>query len=207
MEEKYTAQDIQTLSGNEHVRMRPQLYFQKCFHEQSLASLPLEMACHALDEYFDGKCTRLDITIMEDYFTVKYDAGISLDMSYGVYVAQNIMTKIGVCSNHKKHLEVGAEFCELGIATINFASEICRVITVSNGQKGCFNFAKGITESIEVEASDEDEHTLIMLKPDRTIFGDLKVTLEEVQEKVNELSAKVPGLEITVKSSDATVVE
>ncbi len=50
------------------------------------------------------------------------------------------MTKIGACSNEKKHLEAGNEFCRIGMAAINAASEKCELVTICNKQKGHFTF-------------------------------------------------------------------
>ncbi len=58
MSKKYRADDIKALEPGEHVRMRPRLYFEKCYAENSLDSLPFEVLCHAFDEYFDEIVTK-----------------------------------------------------------------------------------------------------------------------------------------------------
>ena len=67
-EKKYTAYDIQSLENNEHVRLRPELYFEDCFKEHNLNSLALGAMCHAVDEYFDSNCTEINLTVDKKKF-------------------------------------------------------------------------------------------------------------------------------------------
>jgi DNA gyrase/topoisomerase IV subunit B len=199
MKKEISADDIKTVSWDEHVRLRPQLYFEKCFHEQSLDSLPLEVLCHAFDEYFDGKCKKIEIAVAPGYFTVTYDAGISLKKSSGFSKAEMIMTQIWACKNQKKHIAVGEEFCRVGMATINAIAEQCELITVCGGKKGNFIFEKGRTISRSIKAcKGENEFTRIMVKPDKTIFADFVFTTGGVNENLEEVRAKLKDLEIIV---------
>lgn len=192
----YSADNIESLNWMAHVRMRPNLYFQNCFDDKSISSLPLEACCHALDEFIDGHCSKIEITISSNYFIVKYDAGMSLEMHFDKTFAETIMTCLGACSGNKKHLQVGDEFCRLGIATINAASTECRLITVSNGQKGVFDFKNGETVSRSFEISTEKENTTLYFKPDNTIFNNLQLISDDIKIKITELKNKFPGLDI-----------
>jgi len=146
-------------------------------------------------------CSRIEFNLYDDYFSLRYDAGMSLEKRNDCYKAELIMTAFFACRNVKKHLLVGEEFCELGIATINFASEYCELITVSNGLKGVFHFKEGAKTSSKVEAIDSlAEYTEIILKPDQQIFNDLKFSYEGVKLKVEELSAKLGDVEIILSN-------
>jgi DNA gyrase subunit B len=195
----YTADDIKVLSFDEHVRLRPQMYFEECFRDKNLDSLTFEMLCHAFDEYFDGKCKRIEIAVAHDFVTINYDAGISLKSSHGISTAEAIMTKIWTCKNEKKHLAVGVEFCRLGIATINAGAERCELTTVCGGKKGIFVFEKVKTISRSIKTTGErNEFTRIMLKPDKTIFDDFKFTIEGVNKNAKQVTSKLKGLEIVI---------
>ncbi|MGK0389368.1 MAG: hypothetical protein ACI94Y_002108 [Maribacter sp.] len=67
------------------------------------------MACHGIDEYFDGNCDSLTITVFDDHFSLEYNAGISLEIRGGIEYtkAEDIFTRMYACSNEKKHLAVG----------------------------------------------------------------------------------------------------
>lgn len=156
MEEgKYIADTIKALDWTEHVRMRPKLYFEEYFQTGTLDDLPIEAACHAIDEFFDDKCNYLEFVMAPDHFHLIYNAGMQLDDNRERSLAELIMTSMSTCTNEKKHLEVGMEFCKLGIATINAASISSKLVTVFNGKKGTFIFEKAKTVSRNVEASNE----------------------------------------------------
>ena len=107
MKKKYTEEDIQALTAKEHIGLRPDLYFETCFAEKSLDSLPFEVLCHAFDEYFEGHCTEIKLQVTKRSFSLEYNAGMPLSlMNDHLTKAEVIMTKISACSNLKKHLEV-----------------------------------------------------------------------------------------------------
>lgn len=185
MSKKYTADDIKALEAGEHIRMRPKMYFKKCFSENSLDSLPFEVLCHAFDEYFDGNCNEIELTVWNHSFSIKYNVGMSLSIRYeDVTNAEIIMTKIGACSNLKKHLAVGQEFCNLGMATINFASKNCKLTTYWKNQKGTFNFENGETKAVNIEPYETKNYsTKIFVKLNKLLFENLKFTSKGVKEK------------------------
>lgn len=196
-EKKYTAESIQVLEGMAHVRLRPQMYFQECFDHKNLNVLVLDALCHAVDEYFDDHCNEISIGIEGNRMVIEYNAGMSLEISHGLTKAECIMTKIGACSNEKKHLEVGAEFCHLGMATINAATEKCEVNTVCNRQSGHLIFEKGHTIFTEITSGDHTEDfTKISFEMSKEIFGDLTFDINDLQSRINILKEKLPNLKM-----------
>jgi DNA gyrase subunit B len=182
-----------------HVRMRPRMYFEKCFEEKTLDILPFEVLCHAFDEYFDRKCNKIKISVGSDSFEVSYNAGISLEKRFDETIAESIMTQIMTCRNVKKHLAVGGEFCHLGMAMINFATERSSLSTICNGKRGQFVFENGKTVSKLIESAEGNaEGTEIFMKPDPAIFEELKLTYDGIVEKARNLQSKLKGLEIEV---------
>ncbi|WP_420571558.1 hypothetical protein [Kordia sp.] len=139
---KYTEAGIQSLDAREHIKLRPNLYFKEIYEEKSLDRFPLEVACHAIDKVMSKKCSFIKITLFSDYFSLEYDAGMSLKMSHDITRAEGIMTKMYTCRNYKEHLAVGDEFCKLGIMTINTASEWCTLLTYSDEKKENFCLKK-----------------------------------------------------------------
>lgn len=194
----FTEDNIVSLSLLESVRLRPQMYFAKCFTEQSLDALPLEAACHALDEVLDGNCSSIEILLAKNSFTLSYNAGVPLRMIHGEYLAEKLMTQMLVCRNMKKHLHVGAEFCELGMAVINMASEESLLETISDGKRGVFKFLRGKLTERSVKKSAGKEHTSIYIKPDAALFNDLKFTLAGVSGRAQQLARQFPQLTVSV---------
>jgi len=202
MPDKYQSHNITVLDARDAVRLRPALYFSKCFDEGSLDQLPFEIACHAFDECYDGNCDHISISVMPGAFTIQYNAGMSLEILHNdLSRAELIMTALFACRNHKKHLAVGDEFCELGMAIINFASKRCELTTVCKGKKGVFVFEEGKTVSGEITSCEEEnEFTRIYLQPDESIFGALKLTYDGVKERAAKLMSKLKGLNMIVDS-------
>lgn len=202
MEEKYSADDIQALSAREHVRMRPGLYFEECLAKKSLDKLPLEVLCHALDEFLDGNCKNIELTLSGNSFAVHYDCGMPLtEDGDGISRAELIMTAIFACRHQKKHLAVGDEFCELGMATINYVTAVCELNTVCDGLKGRLIFKEGLLMEKHIEpAAGEAEFTRISMQPDPAIFGDAKLTYAGVNDRISNVMAKLPGLHISLSA-------
>lgn len=205
MKNEYSIDNIKSLSACEAVRLRPNLYFEKCFKEQNLDALPLEIACHAIDEVFDNNCTFIEFIIFDNHFSIKYNAGMSLAKSHDKYRAELIMTSAYACRNEKKHISVGEEFCELGIATINFASEYCHLTTVSQDTKGIFQFEKGQIISSNVHPIDnETDYTEIVLKPDQSIFKGLKFNFNGIKLRADQLRESLKRVEISLINHQTT---
>lgn len=201
MSEKYTVDNIKAVSAGEHIRLRPRLYFEKCFTENSLDILPFEVLCHAFDEYLDGNCNEIKITVHKDSFLVSYNVGMSLESKHDdLTSAEIIMTRISACSNQKKHLEVGEEFCHLGMATINLAAEQCQLTTIWNQKKGVYTFENGETKSKHIESVEEENNgTGIFVKPNPAIFENLTFTLKGIKEKAAKINEKLTDLKIEIE--------
>ncbi|NML68491.1 hypothetical protein HHL23_01565 [Chryseobacterium sp. RP-3-3] len=196
-EKKYTASNIQSLEGMEHVRLRPQMYFEDCFKEGNLNLLVLGALCHAIDEFFDNNCSHIIINCSENSFNIKYNAGMSLEKSNFLTKAECIMTKIGACSNEKKHLEVGHEFCHISMAIINAVSDKCELETIYKKQKGHFIFKKGNIDFKEISDTDIlKDSTQISFEMNKDVFGELTFELNDLQLKLNLLKEKLPNLQL-----------
>lgn len=201
MKKSYSADDISALSGGEHVRMRPHLYFEDCFSEGTIDALPFEVLCHAFDEHLDGNCSEVKLTISQDSFHVEYDAGMSLSMIMDdLSKAEAIMTKVMACSNQKKHLEVGDAFCSVGMATINFACSRSELETCSEGQNGRFLFKDGVVEERKIILSTEkNEWTKLFMEPNKAIFKELSFTTEGIEKRLKKIETSFPELSLSVQ--------
>ncbi len=76
MEEKkiYEAHSLLHIDSSDHVRLRPKMYFEKCFQDNNLNVIILGAVCHAIDEYSDDNCNEIIINTEAMSFTVKYNA-------------------------------------------------------------------------------------------------------------------------------------
>lgn len=193
MEKKYTADDIQSLSPHEHVRLRPQLYFKTCFDKGHLNDLPFEALCHAMDEYFSNACSQIEIALYAQGFSIRYNANMSLAKDIeGNTRMENILTKIYACRNEKKHLEVGAEFCKLGLATLIFASKKALAQSANNENKLTLQFKNGLLEKKRYEnVTNASPHTLIYIEIDAQLMPNLGYDFSAIQESAKTLNEKL----------------
>lgn len=201
MEEKkiYTVESLIAIDPMDHVRLRPKMYFEDCFKENNLNSLVLGVLCHAVDEYFDNNCSEIIVNAQSTSMNVKYDAGMSLEKSYDLTKAECIMTKISACSNEKKYLEVGDEFCRVGMATINAVSHRCELKTIWNKKSGHFIFEHGKTVFQAIsEADSSEEFTTISFGINREIFDDFVFDRNTLELKILELEKRLPDLKIEI---------
>lgn len=200
MNAQYHFEDIQTLSIAEAIRFRPKMYFAKCFEDNSLDYLVVESICHAIDEHIENKCNKIEIILNLDSFSIKYNAGIDLEKTIDdITIAEAVMTIIFACSNIKKNIRIGEKYCEIGIATINYASEFCELITVFNNKIGTFKFSKGKTEFREIKIKeDNNNYTEILFKLDKSIFGDIRYSYLGVLDRIEKIKSEFKNLEINV---------
>ena len=94
----YTAANIQSLEGMEHVRMRPSMYIGDT-GVRGLHHLVYEVVDNSIDEALAGHCDTVNVSINEDNSITVSDngRGIPTDMheKEKVSALQVVMTKIG----------------------------------------------------------------------------------------------------------------
>lgn len=108
------------------------------------------------------------------------------------------MSQIRACSNQKKHLSVGHDFCGIGMAVINFASSYFEFSTIHNGKKGDFTFEEGNLTAKEIKASPLEDNTILTFKPNKKLFNNLEFTSTGIQKKIEEIVKKFPKLIFTL---------
>ncbi|EDP98354.1 hypothetical protein U8527_20375 [Kordia algicida OT-1] len=182
----------------EHIRMRPQWYFTELFEEKKLDSLPLEIVKYAIDQ----NSTIITVNLYTDIFSVEFNKGMSLETHHryegDITKAEAVLLEISnyVSFRKKDDLQSGLNG-SVGLIRINAASEWCKLLTYSNGQKGEFHFKEGETETRTICGSDEKKnYTKITVKPDATIFPDLKINPKTLQEKIDNVRKKLNGFDV-----------
>ncbi|MFT6923193.1 MAG: DNA gyrase/topoisomerase IV subunit B [Crocinitomicaceae bacterium] len=201
MKTNYDEDNIRVVTACEAVRLRPNAYFTECFETKSLNTLPLEATCHAIDEVVDGNCSWITFKIGKMHFSIVYDSAMSLSLKNdGVTKAEAIMSQIYACKNEKKHLHVGADFCRVGLASLNFVSNRCTLTTVENDQKAFFEFEDGILINKSFNSTDEDEFTELSFAFDDSIFPNIEFDLDGVQESLSRIKTAFPNVKVEVLS-------
>lgn len=199
-ENSYDLDQRVVMSGAEHVRKRPAVYFRDCFEAKSLSFLPVAAACHAFDEAVDGNCKSLKIELGQSAFSLFYDAGMSLlTHGNGLPVAEVLLTKLFACAHTKRHREIAGALCVVPIVAINVASIRCELTSVWQNKKAGFVFEEGKTISkTEIVECTEDDQTHLRFWPDFELLNHLELDFKGVIEHVKGLRELLPELDVCV---------
>ena len=190
---KYTADNIQSLEGMEHVRMRPAMYIGD-ISTRGLHHLVYEVVDNSIDEALAGFCDKITVTINEDNSVRVQDngRGIPVDMhkKEGVSALQVVMTKIGAGGKFDKgSYKVSGGLHGVGVSCVNALSIHLRAEVHRDGKvwEQEYSIGKPLfpARSISDTAS---TGTIITFKPDDTIFDTVEYNYETLAGRLRELS-------------------
>ncbi len=198
--EDYTVDNIQILKGLEGIRRRPGMYIRNIEKDDVCDDLVFETLCHAIDEFMDGNCTYLNIVVSPLEVTISYDAGVSLEQDIdGIAHVESIFTQLFGCRHTKKHCEVAAKYCGIGMVVVNAFSQKFQATTVCNGLKGEVTYQKGTrVGDFVVSSCNENNRTELQFIPDLEIFGDRQFHYANIETRAQELRVDFPDFRVTV---------
>lgn len=165
---------IEVLTAIEAIRRRPAMYVGAVDAPAVPVELLMQSLCHAVDCAIDGRCTSLRIAIQGRDVEVAYDAGIPLqaDKSAEDQVLNVFMSHLAGCHNKKKHIHVGHELCNLGLAVLNALSERMTVTTRCAGLATTYAFEKGtLRQALPIHAEQGPDATTMRFCLDGDILG------------------------------------
>lgn len=172
--QQYDASSIQSLSGREHVRKRPGMYFGGT-DQRALHSMLYEFVDNAFNQIIHEQATTVKITLQDDYqVTVQDDgAGIPVEIydKTGISTLELIFTQMGACrwrgERHVRRYNVG-------IAPTNALSEILIVQVKRDDYLWQRDFTQGLPngelEQVRSLEDGESTGTTITFKPDFSIL-------------------------------------
>lgn len=204
---EYTANDIEVLEGLDAVRKRPLMYVGD-LDAEGLADRMLSQAyCHAIDEALDGAAVTIKTELVSPTIAVvSYNVGIPLSVhpTSGHRVARIFLTLHAGCSNLKKHVSVGSEFCELGLAVLNALSEACEADIVSNGKAACYRFSRGCLEGEpEITSTDAAERTTLRIQLDaECLKGNVVFSVDRLRRITDPIASKIASLRFEFITTD-----
>lgn len=199
----YTADNIQSLEGMEHVRMRPSMYIGDT-GVRGLHHLVYEVVDNSIDEALAGYCDTVDVTINEDNSISVSDngRGIPVDMhkKEGVSALQVVMTKIGAGGKFDKgSYKVSGGLHGVGVSCVNALSTHLRAEVHREGKiwEQEYSIGKPLFPAREIGSTDK-RGTIITFKPDNSIFAIIEYNFVTLAGRLRELAFLNKGINLTL---------
>ena len=206
----YTADNIQSLEGMEHVRMRPSMYIGDT-GIRGLHHLVYEVVDNSIDEALAGYCDTITVSINEDNSITVSDngRGIPVDMhkKEGVSALQVVMTKIGAGGKFDKgSYKVSGGLHGVGVSCVNALSTHMKTEVHRDGKLWVQEYSIGKPLYAAKEAGTTDRRgTTQTFKPDASIFDVTEYNYVTLASRLRELSFLNKGINLTL--TDRRVVD
>ena len=199
----YTAANIQSLEGMEHVRMRPSMYIGDT-GVRGLHHLVYEVVDNSIDEALAGHCDTIQVHINEDNSITVSDngRGIPTDMhaKEGVSALQVVMTKIGAGGKFDKgSYKVSGGLHGVGVSCVNALSTHLHATVYRDGKitEQEYSIGKPLYAAREVGPTDK-RGTTVTFKPDASIFDITEYNSATLATRLRELSFLNKGIKLTL---------
>ena len=198
---KYTADDIEVLTGLEPVRKRPGMYTQT----ERPNHLAQEVIDNSVDEAIAGHATELDVTLFKDgSVQVSADGrGMPVDMHPeekvpGVEVVLTRLHSGGKFSN--KNYQFSGGLHGVGVSVVNALSKKLEIWIKRDGKEHHMSFANGDRKTkLKVTGSigKRNTGTTIRFWPDSKFFDSSKFSVSRLKHVLRAKAVLCPGLKVT----------
>lgn len=209
---KYTAEEIQVLTGLEPVRKRPGMYIGST-GEKGLHHLVYEVVDNSIDEALAGVCDTINVIIEKDNSIIVEDNGsgipVEIHPQTGKSTVETVLTILhaGGKFNNSAY-KVSGGLHGVGISVVNALSEWLIARVKRDGKEYMQKFERGIpVTELEVIGESDTTGTIISFKPDREIFDTIKFNYETLQHRLREMAFLNKGVKITLEDRRTKVKE
>ena len=190
----YTDDNIKTIEGVEHIRLRPGMYIGRLGdgskEGDGIYVLLKEIVDNSIDEYAMGFGKQIQINIENDEVSVRdFGRGIPLD---SVIKATSILNTGGKFDDKAFKKSVGLN--GVGTKAVNALSETFYVCSYRDGECSWARFGRGELMDSGREPSKEKNGTLVIFKPDSMMFSKFSYNLDYVRTMVKNYSYLKKGL-------------
>jgi len=203
---KYTADEIQVLTGLEPVRLRPGMYIGST-GPKGLHHLVYEVVDNSIDEALAGVCDTIYVCINTDESVTIEDNGSGIPVEThpqtGKSTVETVLTILhagGKFNNGAYKVSGGLH--GVGISVVNALSEWLTVEVKRDGNVYRQTFERGIpTSELEVvgEVDSSLTGTTISFKPDAKIFDEVNFNLETLEYRLREMAFLNKGIKIVLE--------
>ena len=178
----YTEDNIRSLDWREHIRMRPGMYIGKLGDgsapDDGIYILIKEVVDNSIDEYVMGHGKTIEVKVEDGAVTVR-DFGRGIPLGKVVDCVSKINTG-GKYDSKAFKKSVGLN--GVGTKAVNALSDYFKVQSIRDGKTKVAEFEKGeIRKDARITKSPEDNGTLIVFKPDNSVFKNYKFRPEYME--------------------------
>ena len=194
----YTDDNIKTIEGVEHIRLRPGMYIGRLGdgskEGDGIYVLLKEIVDNSIDEYAMGFGKQIQINIVDDEVSVRdFGRGIPLD---SVIKATSILNTGGKFDDKAFKKSVGLN--GVGTKAVNALSETFYVCSYRDGECSWARFERGGLKDSGRGETREKNGTLVTFKPDSMMFSKFSYNLDYVQTMVKNYSYLKKGLTLVL---------
>ncbi len=199
----YTADNIQSLEGMEHVRMRPSMYIGDT-GVRGLHHLVYEVVDNSIDEALAGHCDTIQVTINESNSITVSDNGrgipVDIHKKEGVSALQVVMTKIGAGGKFDKgSYKVSGGLHGVGVSCVNALSTHLRAEVHRDGKiwEQEYSIGKPLYPARSI-GDTTDRGTTVTFQPDNSIFDVVEYNYATLANRLRELAFLNKGIKLTL---------
>ncbi|MBR6875560.1 MAG: ATP-binding protein [Bacteroidales bacterium] len=197
----YTDDNIRTLEGVQHVRLRPGMYIGRLGNGNNpgdgIYVLLKEIVDNSIDEFAMGFGKEIRIDIQEKEVTVRdFGRGIPLD---SVIKAVSILNTGGKFDDKVFKKSVGLN--GVGTKAVNALSESFYVCSHRDGESSWARFERGELKDSGKGKTTEKNGTLVIFTPDKMMFGEYAFNMDFVETMVKNYSYLKKGLTLLLNGT------
>ena len=201
---KYSADNIQSLEGMEHVRMRPSMYIGDV-GVRGLHHLVYEVVDNSIDEALAGYCDTISVIINPDNSVTVEDNGrgipVDIHKKEGVSALEVVMTKIGAGGKFDKgSYKVSGGLHGVGVSVVNALSTHLTATVYRDGKIWEQEYERGVAlYQVKEKGATDKRGTEVTFLPDTEIFQQtIEFSYDVLANRMRELAFLNKGIRITL---------
>ncbi len=193
----YNEDNIRSLDWREHIRIRPGMYIGKLGDgstpDDGIYVLVKEVIDNCIDEYVMGYGKNIDVTVKDGVVEVR-DYGRGIPLGKVIDCVSQINTG-GKYDSKAFKKSVGLN--GVGTKAVNALSSYFKVQAVREGETKIAEFETGnITQDHKLGKTSENNGTLVVFRPDETIFKNYRFRTEFLEQQLWNYAYLNAGLKI-----------
>ena len=205
--QSYSAEDVKTLSGIEHIRHRPSMYIGS-IEAAGLQQIGLEIISNSVDEYLNGGATKIQVELTKKGSLIVSDDGRGIPIGKHASGCSTLEAVFGITNTGAKYDNEGKSGYNssggtngIGAKATNALSTYFRAETFRDGKGEQVIFEKGLPVSHKAIKPPHPGHHGVTVEfiPDGSVLNSVVFDYEKIYKQLEELSYLCKGLTFTLQ--------